>query len=144
VQAVEANRQMGIEAILYAIEDTRSGDRLFHGTDTGPLQERTWPRLAGLGWDFDLVVLDQTFGLGRRSGGHLNQKQFLEEVAATRAAGLLKESTRIIATHLAHHSHPTPTEMARLVGGHGYEIAYDGWVADTRGATHDRVDGADS
>ena len=73
VQA-EANHHMGSEAMLYAIEDTRSGDRLFHGTGTGPLQERTWPRLAG---------------------------------------------------------------------GHGYEIAYDGWVADTRGATHDRVDGAD-
>jgi phosphoribosyl 1,2-cyclic phosphodiesterase len=131
VQSVEANHDMGIEAMLYAIEDTRSGDRLFYGTDTGPLPGHTWQRLADLGWAFDLFILDHTFGFGARSTGHLNQEQFLEEIAAARAAGLITDPTRVIGTHIAHHSHPAHTELARLASARGYEIAYDGWAVET-------------
>jgi len=139
VQTVEANHDPGVEAMLFAIEDTRTNDRLFYGTDTGPLPSHTWPRLAGLGWTFDLLILDHTFGFGDRSTGHLNQEQFLEEVEAARAADLLGESSRVIATHLAHHSNPTHAELAHVAGGRGYEVAYDGWVADSRGASSDHV-----
>ena len=139
VQTVEANHDPGIEAMLYAIEDTRDGTRLFYGTDTGSLPPETWTRLADLGWAFDLFILDHTFGFGDRSSGHLNQAQFLEEVAVARAAGLLGDSSRVIATHLAHHSNPAHQEMVRLAADQGYEIAFDGWSADARGAVYDHV-----
>ena len=131
VQTVAARHDEGHEAMLFAIEDARSGGRIFYGTDTGPLPAETWPRLAGLGWSFELFILDHTFGFGKRSSGHLNQEQFLEEVAAARAAGLIGEGTRVIATHLAHHSHPAHGELCRLACEHRYEIAWDGWTVAT-------------
>lgn len=128
VQSVEANHDPGVEAMLYAVEDTRSGERLFYGTDTGPLPEGTWPRLADLGWNFHLFILDHTFGFGPRSSGHLNQDQFLEEVARARSAGVISSDTRVIATHIAHHSNPAHVDLVRRARECNYEVAYDGWT----------------
>jgi phosphoribosyl 1,2-cyclic phosphodiesterase len=131
VQTVAASHDEGREAMLFAIEGRVSGGRLFYGTDTGPLPGETWPRLAELGWTFDLFILDHTFGFGKPSSGHLNQAQFLDEVAAARVAGVIGEETRVIATHLAHHSHPAHGALCRNACEHGYEIAWDGWTVTT-------------
>ncbi len=139
VQSVPANHAPGLAAMLYAIEDTRSGEQLFYGTDTGSLPPSTWHRLAALGWSFNLLVLDHTFGLGERSDGHMNQSQFLAEVAAARAAGVISDTTRIIATHIAHHGNPAHGELSRLAAEHGYEVAFDGWTVDARSEAYDRV-----
>jgi phosphoribosyl 1,2-cyclic phosphodiesterase len=133
VQSVAASHDEGHEAMLFAIEDTRSGGRAFYGTDTGPLPAGTWERLAELGWAFDLLILDHTFGFGKRSSGHLNADQFLEEVTAARAAGVIGEETRVIATHLGHHSHPAHAEITAWAADRGYEIAWDGLTVSTAG-----------
>ncbi len=131
VQPVAASHDEGHESMLFALEDVRDGGRIFYGTDTGPLAPETWTRLAGMGWIFDLFVLDHTFGFGDRSTGHLNADQFLEEVTAARTAGVIGTGTRIIATHLAHHSHPAHSEIAAWAEQRGYEIAWDGWTVAT-------------
>ena len=128
VQSVAASHDEGREAMLFAIEDTRSGGRIFYGTDTGPLAPDTWLRLAGLGWAFDLFILDHSFGFGAPSTGHLNAEQFLTEVSLARAAGVIGESTRVIGTHLAHHSHPAHEETTAWASDRGYDIAWDGWT----------------
>ncbi|MDQ3654206.1 MAG: MBL fold metallo-hydrolase, partial [Chloroflexota bacterium] len=81
IQTVAANHGAAIEAMLFAIAHERGG-QIFYGTDTGPLPPDTWPRLAELGWLFDVLILDHTFGFAARNAGHLNAEQFLEEVGA--------------------------------------------------------------
>ncbi len=131
VQTVVANHDMGVEAMLFAIEDTERGGRLFYGTDTGSMPQDTWPRLAELGWTFDILVMDHTFGYAGRSGGHMNHEQFLEEVAAARANGVIDDETQVYATHIAHHSNPAHGELVKLAADHGYLIGYDGLTIDT-------------
>lgn len=130
VQTLAANHGGDIEAMLFAIADERGGQVLY-GTDTGPLPSDTWQRLAALGWSFDVVVLDHTFGFAEWSTGHLNAEQFMEEVASGREAGAIGESTTILATHLAHHSNPAHHELARRASERGYDVAYDGLTVDT-------------
>jgi phosphoribosyl 1,2-cyclic phosphodiesterase len=131
VQTVKANHDVPeLEAMLFAIEDTASGATLFYGTDTGPLPADTWTRLADLGWTFDVFILDHTFGFAGRSTGHLNQEQFLEEVDAARAAGVLTPASRVYATHVAHHSHAAHDELAARAELAGYDVAYDGLVVE--------------
>lgn len=128
VFSVPANHGDGIEAMLHAIE--RNGRRLFYATDTGSLPDEVWRALAGEGWQFDLVAMDHTFGFAGRSTGHMNAEQFQEQVAAMRRYGLIRPDTRLLATHLAHHSNPLHEELARFGADRGYEIAYDGLVVE--------------
>lgn len=132
VQTVAANHGGAIEAMLFAIAHELGG-QIFYGTDTGPLPPDTWPRLATLGWSFDVLVLDHTFGFAERSTGHLNAEQFLEEVDLARKAGVICESTLILATHIGHHSNPAHAELVRRAQERGYEVAYDGLTVDAAG-----------
>lgn len=132
VQPVAANHGGAIEAMLFAIADERGG-QIFYGTDTGPLPPDTWPRLAKLGWSFDVLVLDHTFGFAGRSTGHLNAEQFLEELELARTAGVIVESTTILATHIGHHSNPAHNELVRQAHERGYDVAYDGLTVETAG-----------
>jgi phosphoribosyl 1,2-cyclic phosphate phosphodiesterase len=117
-----------IDALLHAIE--RDGRRLFYATDTGPLPEEVWEALADEGWAFDVVVMDHTFGLGKRSSGHLNSEQFCEQMAEMRRFGLAHDGTRFLATHIAHHSNPLHDELVSFAAERGYGVAFDGLVVD--------------
>lgn len=127
VHSVRANHDMqNITAMLYVVE--RDGRTLFYGTDTGPLPEETWVALRAAGHRCNVVILDHTFGLAQRATGHMNQEQFLEQVARLRAEGLLAPDVRIFAHHLAHHSNPAHPELTRIAADHGYCVPYDGLV----------------
>jgi hypothetical protein len=56
----------------------------------------------------------------------MNADQFVEQVERLRAEGLLAPDARVLAHHLAHHSHPAHARAAELAAKRGYEIAYDG------------------
>lgn len=112
------------EALLYLIE--RGGRALLYATDTGPLPEEAWALLREHGGPIHLVAMDHTFGHQRRSTGHMNADQFVEQVERLRAEGLLAPDARVLAHHLAHHSHPAHARAAELAAERGYEIAYDG------------------
>jgi phosphoribosyl 1,2-cyclic phosphate phosphodiesterase len=128
VFSVPANHGSGIDAMLHAIE--RDGRCLFYATDTGTLTDGVWESLASDGWVFDAVVMDHTFGMVGRSGGHMNHEQFREHIAEMERFGLIHHDTRIFATHLAHHSNPLHDELVAFGSQHGYEIAFDGLVVD--------------
>lgn len=127
VHSVRANHDtQNITAMLYVIE--RDGRTLFYGTDTGTLPEETWLALRAAGHRCNVVILDHTFGLTQRATGHMNQEQFLEQVARLREEGLLATDVRVFAHHLAHHSNPSHPELTRIAAEYGYEIPYDGLV----------------
>lgn len=129
VQTVAANHDPTVSPMLFAIE--WRGRRLFYGTDTSALPEETWPRLGALGWAFDVVIFDHNDGFLRPvSATHMGSKGMLREVARMRGLGLVSAATRVIGTHLGHHSNGTYSVQERRAAELGYEIAWDGMVVE--------------
>jgi phosphoribosyl 1,2-cyclic phosphate phosphodiesterase len=124
VTAIPAQHDASIVPLLYAIE--KDGRALFYATDTGLLTADAWDALAAWGGRFNAVVLDHTFGLTERGGGHNNAAQFLETVAQLRESGRLADDCRIFAHHLGHHSNPDHETLSRYAAARGYDVAYDG------------------
>jgi phosphoribosyl 1,2-cyclic phosphodiesterase len=115
--------------MLFAIE--WRDKRLFYGTDTSALADDTWPRLADLGWTFDLVVLDHNDGFLRpTSPTHMGSAGMLREVERMRALGMIAPATQIVGTHLGHHSNGPHSVEDRRAAAHGYRIAWDGLVIE--------------
>jgi adenosylcobinamide kinase/adenosylcobinamide-phosphate guanylyltransferase len=104
-------------ALLYEVV----GDgRLLYATDTAALP------FAELAADYDLVLLDCTFGEVRDHGtAHLDLASFGHEVAQLRAGGHLAPGGRVVAVHLSHHN---PLDLAERLGPIGAEVLPDGAV----------------
>lgn len=117
-----------VTALLHIIE--RDGRVLFYATDTGVLPDETWHYLEQLGIQFNVVVIDHTFGLTDRAGSHLNSALCIEQITSMRNANLLAADARIYATHLAHHSNPPHDELVIHAQQNGYDVAYDGLVVE--------------
>lgn len=129
VQTVAANHDASVSPMLFAIE--RDGRRLFYGTDTTTLPAETWPRLAELGWTFDVVVFDCNYGFVESAGPtHLGSGGMLREIGLMRELGLTTEATRHIGTHVAHHSYGTHSVESARAAEYGYELAWDGLVVE--------------
>lgn len=126
VLSVPATHAPELTAMLYVISH---GERtLFYCTDTGDLGEEAWRLLASYGRPFNIVIMDHTFGLQRRSGGHMNSVQFVEHMDRMRTEGLLANDAQIYATHIGHHSNPPHAELAAFAARAGYQVAHDGLV----------------
>jgi phosphoribosyl 1,2-cyclic phosphate phosphodiesterase len=129
VQTVTANHDPSVDPMLFAIE--WRGRRLFYGTDTSSLADDTWPRLADLGWTFDLVVFDHNDGFLRpTSATHMGSAGMLREVERMRALGLISSTTQVLGTHLGHHSNGPHSIEAARAAELGYQIAWDGLVIE--------------
>jgi len=129
VQTVAANHDPTVSPMLFAIE--WRGQRLFYGTDTSTLPDETWPRLAALGWTFDLVVFDHNDGFLRPvSATHMGSAGMLREIACLRELGMTSDATRIVGTHLGHHSNGPHSVEERRAAELGYQIAWDGMVIE--------------
>jgi len=125
ITVFSANHDLPLNCLLYAIE--AEGRAIFYGTDTGTLPEETWQALHRCGLQFDVVILDHTYGPGRPGGpDHLSASQVAEYAARMRAEGLMTAGGRVFATHIAHEDNPPHPQLADFAARHGYEIAYDG------------------
>lgn len=124
VTAFPANHDPVVEPLLYAVEV--DGTCVFYGTDTAELPEETWQGFHQHRLQFDVVILDHTFGPDKSGESHLSAKQFIEHMARLREEGRLSENARVFATHIAHDANPAHTDLARFAAQHGYEVAYDG------------------
>lgn len=124
VTSVAANHAPGLTAMLYVIEHEER--TLFYATDTGELPETTWQALRAHGFRFNLVAMDHTFGMAKRSSGHMNWVQFVEQIERMQSEQLLAADARILAHHLAHHSNPPHPALVKFAQQHGYDVAYDG------------------
>ena len=129
VMAFPANHAPGMGAMLYSIEaNTRA---VFYGTDTAALLEETWQAFRKHRMQFDVVILDHTYGPEQSGDDHLSAHQVIEHAERMRAEGMLARGARIFATHIAHEGNPPHPELEAFAEQHGYEVAYDGLVLTT-------------
>lgn len=129
VLTLPANHASAPTPMLFAIR--KDGRSLLYGSDTSILPEGVWPRVAERGWSFDVVVFDHNDGFMRPySATHMGSEAVLAEFSRMGEVGLVHGTTRLLGTHIAHHSsglHEAESARARELG---YDIAYDGLVVD--------------
>ena len=128
VTAVPANHAPNMGAMLYAVES--DGRSIFYGIDTAELLDQVWQGLHQFNLQFDLVILDHTFGLQELGSDHLNARQFEQHIQRMRREGLLKPNGRAFATHIAHQGNPAHPVLVEYARDHDYEVAYDGLVLE--------------
>jgi phosphoribosyl 1,2-cyclic phosphodiesterase len=128
VIAFPANHAPTMGAMLYSVE--ANGHGIFYGTDTATLPEQTWQGFHQYKVQFDLVILDHTYGPNQPGGDHLSAQQVIEHVKRMHGEGLLKSNARVFATHIAHEGNPAHPELAEFAKQNGYEVAYDGFVLE--------------
>jgi phosphoribosyl 1,2-cyclic phosphate phosphodiesterase len=128
VIAFPASHAPGMGAMLYSVE--ANGKSVFYGTDTATLPEPTWLYFRQNQLQFDVVILDHTYGPHQTGSDHLNAIQVSEHVRRMRDEGILKPGGRAFATHIAHEGNPTHPELVEFARSLGYEVAYDGLVLE--------------
>jgi phosphoribosyl 1,2-cyclic phosphate phosphodiesterase len=126
VTAFPANHNTSIAPLLYAVKS--DGRTIFYGTDTAALPEETWRGFHLQKLQFDIVILDHTYGAGFSGDDHLDALKFIEQTTRLRHEGLLTENARIFATHISHEGNPVHPDLVNFAAQHGYEIAYDGLI----------------
>lgn len=125
VLTIPANHGSAVEPMLFAIE--KQGRSLLWGSDTSALPPDTWAQVAERGWRFDVVVLDHNDGFARDcSETHMGSAAVLREFARMRTLGLVGDTTRLIGTHLGHHSNSIHEVEQARAEALGYDIAWDG------------------
>lgn len=126
VTAFPANHDPSVDPLLYAVQTEERS--IFYATDTATLPEEAWQGLHQCGLQFDVVILDHTYGPDEHGSDHLSAHQFIEQISRMRDEGLLADEARVLATHIAHEGNPVHPELSDFATRYGYEIAYDGLV----------------
>lgn len=126
MMAFPANHAPGLGAMLYSI--SANGRSVFYGTDTATLLEETWQAFRNEQMQFDLVILDHTYGKNQVGNDHLSANEVVEHARRLHADGALKPNGRVFATHIAHEGNPPHPELAAFAKEHGYEVAHDGLI----------------
>lgn len=128
VIAFPANHAPTMGALIYAVQ--AAGKSIFYGIDTAEFFDQTWQSLQHFDLQFDLVILDHTYGLQESGSDHLSARQFEQHIQRMRQDGILKPNGRAFATHIAHQGNPAHPELAEYARGRGYEVAYDGLILE--------------
>ncbi len=128
ITAVPATHGEGtLEALLYVIDDgTR---RLFYATDTSSLSDVAWELLTSLG-PIDLIMLDETSGLGGGGSGHHGLEKFLTTRARLLKSGLMGPDTVLVAHHFSHNGGLMHGELVERLRPYGVSVSYDGLTFD--------------
>lgn len=108
---------------------TKNGQTLLYATDTGVMPPETMDYLRGR--RLDLCVIEGTYGRKLLPAGapHMDLQTLSETIRTLYAQQTVDEHSRIIITHISHHSRMLRDEyrkeLEHLYPG-GLEIAYDG------------------
>jgi phosphoribosyl 1,2-cyclic phosphate phosphodiesterase len=126
IAAIPATHGQGqLEALLYVIND--GTHRVFYATDTAQLSETAWDILRP--WaPLDLILLDETLGLGPGSSGHHSVECFAETRARLIDEGLLGPSSQLVAHHFSHNGGLTHAQLVERFQPYDVAVAYDGLV----------------
>jgi phosphoribosyl 1,2-cyclic phosphate phosphodiesterase len=126
ITAVPATHGKGrLEALLYVIGD--GTHRVFYATDTAALSKAAWDVLRP--WaPLDLILLDQTLGLGAGSSGHHGFECFIETRARLIDEGLLGPQSRLVAHHFSHNGGLSHVDLVTRFRPYDVTVAYDGLV----------------
>ena len=129
VLTIPANHASAPNPMIFAIR--KDGRSVLYGSDTSSLSEDVWPKVAELGWNFDVVIFDHNDGFTRDvSATHMGSRAALTEFERMRSLGIVNEETRLLGTHIAHHSNGTHEVESARAQALGYDIAYDGLIVD--------------
>lgn len=126
VTGFKTNHDNTIESLVYAVKE--NDKTVLYATDTDDLPEETWKGIHNNNLEFDLVVLDHTYGPNINGGGHLNAIAFEKHIKMMKELGMLKETAQIFATHISHEGNPIHHELETYAREHGYNVAYDGLI----------------
>lgn len=121
ITAVESLHDINQGSQLYLIE--KGNKKLLYATDTVPFSNKALELLKDQ--EIDCLVLDHTYGDVLNCGGHLNKKQFIEEIEKLKHIKAISNKTKIYATHISHEGCPYHEEMEKQTNGL-YKVAYDG------------------
>jgi adenosylcobinamide kinase/adenosylcobinamide-phosphate guanylyltransferase len=122
VVAADHNQDVG-PPVLYDITGPHN-DRIFWGTDTGPLPVETVAAMAGA--NYDVVFLEESAGDGELPM-HQNLGTWPLDIARLRANGAVSDRSRLVAIHLGDMNPPLP-ELERRLHAWGAEVQPDGAV----------------
>lgn len=129
VLTIPANHASAPNPMLFAIQ--KGGRSVLYGSDTSSLPGDVWPRVADLGWTFDVVIFDHNDGFARDvSATHMGSGAMLAEYDRMRSLGIVSEKTRLLGTHIAHHSNGIHEVESKHAQALGYDIAYDGLIVE--------------
>lgn len=123
VLPLPANHDRGNQdSFIYAIEGM--GKTILVSFDTAQYLEEVWEGMIGL--EFDLLIMDCTYGPQPSRGGHMGIEDILDIKRKMERIGMLKKGARVIATHFSHNGGLLHDELEERFGPHGIEVAYDG------------------
>ena len=126
--AFSTDHDLSDGSMIYAIQDGRVA--LLYATDTTAFSEDIWQAFRDHYLHFDIVVLDQTYGLDIKGEGHLNANQVIAHIQRMRQEKLINQSTQIWATHISHEGNKVHEEEDTISKESGYQIAYDGLMIE--------------
>lgn len=125
VLTIPANHTSAPNPLLFAIASNHLS--MLYGSDTSALPDDVWPQVAERGWTFDVVVFDHNDGFVRdASRSHMGSGRVLAEFERMQSLGIANDETRLLGTHIAHHSAGTHDVESARAQALGYNIAYDG------------------
>lgn len=124
ITALESLHDASQEALIYLI--TCGNKTVLYGTDLLDLNEEAYQLLKTS--KIDILILDQTYGVGYNAGGHLDAGQLITILDKLRQVEIVTDTTLIYATHISHEGNQTHKKMQSLAKEHYYDIAYDGLV----------------
>lgn len=116
-------------ALNYVIE--RNGKTLFYGLDSSYTLPLTLEFLGR--FQFDVAVLDVTFAqyeIDPAKSGHHNFEMMKKTLGEYRQAGIITDSTRIIASHMSVARAKPHDDLLEEAAQRGIELAYDGMTVN--------------
>ncbi len=126
ITALDSHHDKNQDAVVYYIE--KDGKNILYGTDMLMADEQFYDFLAEK--ELDILILDQTYGEGVNSGGHLDAGMIYDIIKKLRDIGGISEKTKIYGTHISHEGNFTHDKMEAIAMEHGYHIAYDGLIIE--------------
>lgn len=121
ITAIESLHDTNQGSLLYLVE--KDDKKLLYATDTIPFSIKALNLLQNK--YIDCLILDHTYGNVANCGGHLNEKQFREEIEKLKQINAISNKTMIFATHISHEGCPYHEEMEKQANGL-YLVAFDG------------------
>ena len=122
VTALPANHDVGKEDAFHYVLQAENRTVLY-GLDGDTFLPET--RKAIGGFQFDVIILESTYGHGNGSN-HRNFARVIEESDWFRREGVVAGGGRIVATHFSPHHCPPHEETTKYLAGFGIEAAWDG------------------
>ena len=126
VVAFNANHDDKDGSSIYLVSDNSCN--IFYGLDTGGITVETYNYLEDNHICLDIVILDHTYGYDVKATDHLTANKFIETIIEMRNRNIIRQNTKIFASHISHEGNLLHDEFVLFAEKHGYDVAFDGLV----------------